>query len=179
MKQVLQDQLNQMTGNATGYDAQFGKNCSGWQSQEGYTLCTQAIPFGYYDKSNVLPYTVNYTLNTQWQPFNTLAIMLGYTGNRGRHSVIPIPFNEPGIATASNPIWGETSSYGMEVMDQNSSACDYDYCPIPKSHGPRPTPATRISVRRLSVTAPTLPPSRRWVFPLTTHLKHTLKTPFA
>ena len=132
MKQVLQDQLNQMTGNATGYDAQFGKNCSGWQSQEGYTLCTQAIPFGYYDKSNVLPYTVNYTLNTQWQPFNTLAIMLGYTGNRGRHSVIPIPFNEPGIATASNPIWGETSSYGMEVMDQNSSACDYDYCPIPE-----------------------------------------------
>jgi hypothetical protein len=132
MVQVLQDQLNQMTGTPTGYDAQFGKNCSGWQSQEGYTLCTQTIPFGYYDKSNVLPYTVNYTLNMQWQPTTTVAFMLGYTGNRGRHSVIPIPFNEPGIATPSNPIWGETASYGMEVMDYTNPNCGYDYCPIPE-----------------------------------------------
>jgi hypothetical protein len=134
MVQVLQQQLNQMTGSpAPGSKyAPYGKNCSGWQSQEGYTLCTQPVPFGYYDKSNVLPYTINYTLNVQWQPTNTLAVMLGYTGNRGRHSVIPIPFNEPGIATATNPIWGETSSYGMEVMDQNSENCDYDYCPIPE-----------------------------------------------
>ena len=134
MAQVLQDQLNQMTGSPApnSYDYQFGKNCSGWQSQEGYTLCTQAIPFGYYDKSNVLPYTVNYTLNVQWQPLSTLAVMLGYTGNRGRHSVIPIPFNEPGIATPSNPIWGETSSYGMEVMDYTNGNCGYDYCPIPE-----------------------------------------------
>lgn len=131
MAQVLQVQLNQMTGTPTGYYAQFGKNCSGVQSQEGYFLCTQAIPFGYYDKSNVLPYTVNYTLNMQWQPFTTLAVTLGYTGNRGRHSVIPIPFNEPGIATASNPIWGETSSYGMEVMNQNVCGDSYcDYAPI-------------------------------------------------
>ena len=78
----------------------------------------------------MLPYTINYTLNVQWQPTNTLAVSLGYTGNRGRHSVIPIPINEPGIATATNPIWGETSTYGMEVLNQNSSDCDYDYCPI-------------------------------------------------
>jgi hypothetical protein len=134
MVQALQAQLTQMTSYpaTTSKYYQFGKNCSGWQSQEGYTLCTQPVNFGYYDKNNVLPYTLNYTLNMQWQPTNTVAIMLGYTGNRGRHSVIPIPFNEPGIATASNPIWGETSSYGMEVMDQNSSNCDYDYCPIPE-----------------------------------------------
>ena len=135
MVQVLQDQLNEMTGYPTGlnsYYAQFGKNCSGWQSQEGYTLCTQTIPFGYYDKSNVLPYTINYTLNVQWQPTSTVAVTLGYTGNRGRHSVIPIPFNEPGIATSSNPIWGETSSYGMEVMDYTNENCGYDYCPIPE-----------------------------------------------
>ncbi|MGD0733553.1 MAG: carboxypeptidase regulatory-like domain-containing protein [Terracidiphilus sp.] len=133
MDQVLQLQLNQMTGSpaAGSYYAQFGKNCSGVQSQEGYTLCTQAIPFGYYDKSNVLPYTLNYTLNMQWQPTGTLAVMLGYTGNRGRHSVIPIPFNEAGIATPSNPIWGETSSYGMEVMNQNNQVdVNYDYAPI-------------------------------------------------
>jgi len=132
MVQVLQDQLNQMTGTpSSGYYKQFGKNCSGLQSQEGYTLCTQAVPFGYYDKSNVLPYTMNYTLNIQWQPANTVAITLGYTGNRGRHSVIPIPFNEPGIATSTNPIWGETSSYGMEVMNQNNQeGINYDYAPI-------------------------------------------------
>jgi hypothetical protein len=45
--------------------------------------------------------------------------------------VIPLPFNEPGIATASNPIWGETSSYGMEVMNQNNQEdVNYDYAPI-------------------------------------------------
>ena len=59
----------------------------------------------------------------------TVAVTLGYTGNRGRHSVIPIPFNEPGIATPTNPIWGETSSYGLEVLNQNddSGPPDYDY----------------------------------------------------
>jgi Carboxypeptidase regulatory-like domain len=128
--QALQAQLNQMTGTPTGYFSQFGKNCSGWQSQEGYTLCTTPLNFGIYDKDNVLPYTINYTLNVQWQPRNDLAIGIGYTGNRGRHSVIPIPINEPGIATPTNPIWGETSSYGMDVLNQNSEDCGYDYCPI-------------------------------------------------
>ena len=135
MVQALQAQLNQMTGSpaAGSKYAPFGKNCSGWQSEEGYFLCLGLpVNFGYYDKSNVLPYTMNYTLNVQWQPASTVAITLGYTGNRGRHSVIPIPFNEPGIATSSKPIWGENSSYGMEVMDQNSSNCGYDYCPIPE-----------------------------------------------
>ncbi len=130
--QALQSQLNEMTGYPamSSYDYQFGKNCSGWQSQEGYTLCTSPLNFGIYDKNNVLPYTMNYTLNVQWQPRNDLAVTLGYTGNRGRHSVIPIPINEPGIATASNPIWGETASYGMDVLNQNSYNCGYDYCPI-------------------------------------------------
>ena len=135
--QALQSTLNQMTGTPSGYYSQFGKNCSGWQSEEGYFLCYNLpLNFGVYDKKNVLPYTMNYTLNVQWQPTNTIAASVGYTGNRGRHSVIPIPINEPGIATSSQPIWGETSSYGMEVMDQNSSNCQipsiyvYDYCPI-------------------------------------------------
>jgi hypothetical protein len=130
--QALQAQLNEMTGtpaSSSKYN-QFGKNCSGWQSQEGYFLCTSPLNFGIYDKKNVLPYTMNYALNVQWQPTNTLAFTLGYTGNRGRHSVIPIPINEPGIATSSNPIWGETSSYGMDILNQNSSDCGFDYCPI-------------------------------------------------
>jgi hypothetical protein len=130
---ALQAQLNEMTGQpASGHFAQFGKNCGGVQSQEGFFLCTSPLNFGIYDKGNVLPYTINYTLNVQWQPTNTIAVSLGYTGNRGRHSVIPIPINEPGIATATNPIWGETSSYGMEVMNQNedNGPPDFDYLPI-------------------------------------------------
>ena len=132
--QALQSTLNQMTGApSSGSYAEFGKDCSGWQSEEGYTLCYNLpLNFGAYDKKNVLPYTMNYTLNVQWQPTRTVAMLFGYTGNRGRHSVIPIPINEPGIATSTNPIWGETSSYGMEVMDQNSEDCGYDYCPIPE-----------------------------------------------
>ena len=132
IKNALQAQLNEMTGTPTGSYAQYGKDCSGWQSEEGYFLCTSPLNFGIYDKGNVLPYTINYTLNVQWQPTSTVAVSLAYTGNRGRHAVIPIPINEPGIATPSHPIWGETSSYGMEVMDQNSTNCDYDYCPIPE-----------------------------------------------
>jgi len=131
--QALQAQLNEMTGApSSGYYAQYGKNCSGLQAQEGYFLCTSPLNFGVYDKGNVLPYTINYTLNVQWQPSNTIALSLGYTGNRGRHSVIPIPINEPGIATPTNPIWGETSSYGMEVLNQNrdSGPPDFDYLPI-------------------------------------------------
>ncbi len=130
--QALQAQLNQMTGApSSGYYSQFGKNCSGLQSQEGFFLCTSPLNFGIYDKDNVLPYTINYTLNVQWQPTNTVVVSIGYTGNRGRHSVIPIPINEPGIATPTNPIWGETSSYGMETMNQNNEeGINFDYAPI-------------------------------------------------
>jgi len=129
--QALQAQLNEMTNTPSGYFSQFGPDCSGVQAQEGYFLCTSPLNFGIYDKNNVLPYTMNYTLNVQWQPRNDLAISLGYSGNRGRHSVIPIPINEPGIATSTNPIWGETSSYGMEVMNQNVCGDIYcDYAPI-------------------------------------------------
>ena len=70
---------------------------------------------------------MNFTFNWQWQPTNDLAITLGYTGNRGRHAVVPIPFNEPGIATPSNPINGETATYGFQVLNQNSFAPTYDY----------------------------------------------------
>jgi len=123
---ALQNQLNIMTGNSQYY----GPNCGGVDNQEGYLDCTATLNFGTYDKKNVLPYTINYTLNLQWQPTNTIAITVGYTGNRGRHSVIPLPLNEPGIATASNPIWGENSTYGFEVLNAASQSDGYDYDPI-------------------------------------------------
>ena len=168
--QALQSQLNQMTGTPSGFYSQFGKNCSGWQSQEGYFLCTSPLNFGIYDKNNVLPYTINYTLNVQWQPRNDLAIGLGYTGNRGRHSVIPIPINEPGIATPTNPIWGETASYGMETMNQNNRV-GINFGPMPRSrssHGIRLTPATQTSEHHMSGSVPMPLTSRPSVFRLTT-----------
>jgi hypothetical protein len=131
--QALQTQLNIMTGSpAPGSPyAAYGKNCGGVQNQEDYTACFATLNFGAYDKNNVLPYTINYTLNVQWQPRNDLAITVGYAGNRGRHAVIPVPLNEPGIATPSNPIHGETATYGFEVLNQNSMSDGYDYDPIP------------------------------------------------
>ncbi len=114
------------TGSSYGFSGvtnrEYGQNCSGVDNQEGYTDCPDALNFGAYYKNNVLPYTINYALNVQWQPTNDLAITIGYSGNRGRHSVIPIPFNEPGIATPTNPIHGETNSYGFEVLNATSSA---------------------------------------------------------
>jgi len=77
---------------------------------------TSTYVFGGYDPANKLPYTENWTLDLQWQPINTLQLTLGYTGSQSFHQVLQIPFNQPGIATPSNPINGETSSYGFNVI---------------------------------------------------------------
>ncbi len=121
---VLQAQLDTMTGS----DPPYGKNCGAIDNQENYLDCTATIDFGSYDPHNVLPYTINYTFGMEWQPANDIAFSIGYVGNRGRHAVIPIPFNEPGIATPQNPIWGETASYGYQVLNQNNIYYDpYGY----------------------------------------------------
>ena len=123
---ALQTQLNNMAGPLA--QTQYGPKCGAIDNQENYQDCTPTIDFGAYGNNNVLPYTINYTLKVQWQPRNDLAVDIGYVGNRGRHSVIPIPFNEPGIATSTNPIWGETASYGWQVLNANNLYYDsYGY----------------------------------------------------
>ena len=77
----------------------------------------QPISLGVYDPANKLPYTLNYTLDLQWQPRNDLAISLGYVGNVGRHQVIPVPFNQPMIASPGAPMHGQTYSYGYTVQN--------------------------------------------------------------
>ncbi len=72
--------------------------------------------FSAYDPANTLPYTENWSFDMQWQPTNTIVATLGFVGNRGRHLMLPIDFNQPGIATASSPINGQTSSYGFNVV---------------------------------------------------------------
>jgi Carboxypeptidase regulatory-like domain/TonB dependent receptor len=85
------------------------------------------ISLGVYDRTNKLPYTYNYTLDVQWQPRSDLAIELGYVGNLGRHQVIPVPFNQPGIASPTRTIHGEKYSYGYIVGGATlPGGADYD-----------------------------------------------------
>ncbi|HUV68495.1 MAG TPA: carboxypeptidase regulatory-like domain-containing protein [Terracidiphilus sp.] len=83
----------------------------------------QPISLGVYDRANKLPYTINYTLDIQWQPRGDLAIEIGYVGNLGRHQVIPLPFNQPNIASPTNPTlaggpYAQKWSYGYNVGGQ-------------------------------------------------------------
>jgi hypothetical protein len=75
---------------------------------------TTAFPFlfGGYNPANKLPYSEDWSLDLQWQPKNDVVVTLGYVGNRGVHEVLPIPFNQPGIATPQNPINNQIYSYG-------------------------------------------------------------------
>ncbi len=68
--------------------------------------------FGGYDINNKLPYVQNWTFDLQYQSSNNWLFDLGYVGNHGTHLVVPIPFNQPSIATAAHPVNGQTTSYG-------------------------------------------------------------------
>jgi hypothetical protein len=81
--------------------------------------------FGGYDPRNTLPYSENWSLDLQWQPKNDVVLTLAYIGNRGVHQPIPIPFNQPGIATPTNPINGQIYSYGFEAADFSSPGCGF------------------------------------------------------
>jgi hypothetical protein len=72
--------------------------------------------FADYNRNNKLPYTLNQILDIQWQPRNDLSIEIGYVGNLGRHEVIPIPFNQAGIATPSHPIHRQNYTYGYNIL---------------------------------------------------------------
>ncbi|MGH9741642.1 MAG: TonB-dependent receptor domain-containing protein, partial [Candidatus Acidiferrum sp.] len=78
-----------------------------------------AFLFGGYDPKNTLPYSENWTLDVQWQPVNSLLLDVGYVGNHGQHQLLPIPFNQPGIATPTSPINGQIYSYGYQATDSN------------------------------------------------------------
>jgi hypothetical protein len=77
---------------------------------------SQLFAFADYNRANKLPYTFNQILDIQWQPRNDLLIEVGYVGNLGRHEVIPIPFNQAGIATPSHPIHGQNYTYGYNIL---------------------------------------------------------------
>jgi hypothetical protein len=68
--------------------------------------------FGGYDIHNKLPYTQNWTLDLQYQFASNWLLEVGYVGTHGTHLVLPIPFNQPLIATSTNHLNGQISSYG-------------------------------------------------------------------
>ncbi len=79
--------------------------------------------FADYNRANKLPYTLNQTLNIQWQPRHDLAIEIGYVGNLGRHEIVPLPFNQAQIASPTNPIRSGTPfeqdyTYGYSIVTQ-------------------------------------------------------------
>ena len=75
--------------------------------------------FGGYDPTNKLPYSEDWSLDLQWQPKNNLVLTMAYIGNHGVHEPIPIPFNQPGMATPTHPINGQIYSYGYQAQDAN------------------------------------------------------------
>jgi hypothetical protein len=87
--------------------------------------------FGAYDPANKLPYSEDWSFDLQWQPKNNLVLTMAYIGNHGVHQPIPIPFNQPGVATPTSPINGQIYSYGFQAADFTSPACSGNNNPCP------------------------------------------------
>jgi hypothetical protein len=98
-----------------------GGTCSNPQANgitsSGLIQGTNPFLFGGYDPYNKLPYSENWTLDLQWQPWSSWVFTLGYVGNHGQHLTLPIPFNQPKIATPTSPVNGQTYSYGFQPLD--------------------------------------------------------------
>ena len=99
----------------------------------------QLFSFADYNRANKLPYTINQTLDIQWQPRNDLAIEIGYVGNLGRHEIVPLPFNQAQIASPNNPIRKGTQfeqdwTYGYTVQQPGCTAGPYS-CAINLPNG--------------------------------------------
>jgi hypothetical protein len=97
--------------------------------------------FADYNRANKLPYTMNQTLDIQWQPRNDLVVEVGYVGNLGRHAVVPLPFNQAQIATPSNPLLkgspvGEQDyTYGYSIV---TAPGGFNTIPLPSANGQPP-----------------------------------------
>jgi hypothetical protein len=66
--------------------------------------------YGGYDIGNKLPNTQNWTLDFQYQPSNNWLFDVSYVGNHGLHEVLPVPFNQPNIATPQSPLWSANAA---------------------------------------------------------------------
>ena len=87
------------------------------------------IPFylGAYARNNKLPYTMNTTLDVQWQPRNDLVIDIGGVNALGRHEIIPVPFNQARIASPSNPLCGTAAVCSNPSNSPHAQSYTYGY----------------------------------------------------
>ena len=93
--------------------AQLTSGCTSATSGFPFNPCfNDPFLFGGYDPANKLPYSENWTLDLQWQPRNDWVIDIAYVGNHGVHQTMPIPFNQPSLASVPHPVHGENYSYG-------------------------------------------------------------------
>jgi hypothetical protein len=83
-----------------------GASCAPLPSSAQIEGQCQPFYLGVYARNNKLPYTMNSTLDIQWQPRNDLAIDIGYVNALGRHEIIPLPFNQARVATPASPLCG-------------------------------------------------------------------------
>ena len=74
--------------------------------------------FGAYSANNKLPYTENYSLDVQYQIFPKIVADVGYSGTHGLRQTVPLPFNQPQVATPQNIVNGtQMYSYGFQATD--------------------------------------------------------------
>lgn len=97
--------------------AQFVNNLSNMAA-----LINGAHPylFGAYGLNNKLPFTENWSVDVQWKARPDVTATLGYTGNHSQRQTIPVPFNQPQIATPQAPLYAnglypQTNSYGFQA----------------------------------------------------------------
>ena len=90
--------------------------------------------FADYNRANKLPYTMNQTLDVQWQPRRDLTVEVGYVGNLGRHEVVPLPFNQAQIASPTHPtlvgspVGEQDYTYGYSIVTAPGS---FNTIPLP------------------------------------------------
>ncbi len=96
---------------------------------KGNQLAQGNAPFylGVYARNNKLPYTMNATLDIQWQPRNDLAIDIGYVNALGRHEIVPLPFNQSRIASPGNPLCGPTAKCPNAALSPFAQSYTYGY----------------------------------------------------
>src|ERR1700723_3843253 len=94
--------------------ADFIKNLS---NQAALEKGAEPYLFGAYAANNKLPYSENYSLDLQYQLTPRIVADIGYTGNHGVHQTVPLPFNQPQVATPQNPVNGQMYSYGFQAND--------------------------------------------------------------
>ena len=82
---------------------------------------TSPYLFGSYARNNSLPYTENWSLDFQYQLFPKVVADVGYTGNHGVHQTVPLPFNQPEVATPQSQVNGQIYSYGYNATDSNGN----------------------------------------------------------